>query len=73
MEVEKIEAILKLMQKYNAQKLNIDGLSIEVDTDKNDTMTPEVLKALQDITKTEQASDEEILYNPYAGMEIDNG
>lgn len=71
MELKKLEETLKLMKKYKVQEISYGEMTIKLSDDFESDLSPEARKALENIEKSSDTSDEDILYNPYAGLEVD--
>ena len=68
MDIVKIEAIVDLMRKKGTEEIRFDDLYIKLfpDYNQNDEMSEELKKAIE---KINNANDEEIMLDPYAGLE----
>ena len=68
MEIEQIEKIVDLMRDKCVQELNIEGLHLKLfdDYDSPPEYTDEEISKL---AKANEVSDDEIMLNPYAGLE----
>ncbi len=69
MDLETLEKTFILMRKHKVLELRLDDDYIKLADDFDDTLSPETQKALAQMQKAEQATDEEVLFNPYAGLE----
>lgn len=74
MKIEELEQVFILMKKHDVSSLALDGeiVTIKMRDDYEKEMSPEIKEALEKLEKSENVSDEDILYDPYAGLEINN-
>lgn len=68
MNIESIEAIINLMKKNRVLELEVEGLSLKLDPHFEEEI-PEELKEKINKMMEDDADDEEILMNPYVGLE----
>jgi len=68
MEIHKIEAIIDLMRKKSVEEIRLDDMHIKLFPDYNDDdeVSEDLKKALEKINAT---TDEDIMLDPYAGLE----
>lgn len=67
--IEELEKILKLMKEYKVESLTMDELHLKLFDDFDGNLSPETQAQLNKMKQAEQVSDEEVLFNPYAGLE----
>lgn len=73
-DVSALEAVLKTLKKYGVTEFKNDECFIKLDTDYDATLSPEVAAALESLKKADQVTDEDVLFDPYAGLgENENG
>lgn len=74
MDLQHLEQIFKLMRKHKVQELETENCHIKLFDDFEDqpSLSPEMQKALNKIEEINSVSDEDIMFNPYAGMGEEN-
>lgn len=69
MDVNELEKMLKTLKKYGVTEFKNEDCLIKLDADYDATLSPEVTEALEKLKKSEDVTDEDVLFNPYAGLE----
>ena len=70
-EHDRLEKLLINMKKYKVAELKCRGYHIKMHEHEDD-IPDHVKEKLEELEKSNQVSDDEIMFDPYAGMEMDN-
>lgn len=69
MKICDVKEYCEVMKQYGLAQLEIDGLSLVMGTaGDDDKLSPEAIKSLEAISPDKQPTDEELLFNPMAGL-----
>lgn len=69
MDITELELIINLMREKKVSELKMDALHVKLFDDFEQPELPEKARKILEKLEDEEASDEDILMNPYAGME----
>lgn len=72
MELEQLDKTLEVLRKHKVVEYKNQEIYLKLAEDFSDTLTPEVMEAIEKARAAEEVSDEEVLFDPYAGLEVDD-
>lgn len=73
MELDTLDKTLEVLRKHKVVEYRNQEIYLKLAEDFSDTLTPEQMEAIEKAREAGEVSDDEVLFDPYAGLEVDNG
>ena len=72
MELDQLDKTLEVLRKHKVVEYRNQEIYLKISEDFSDTLTTEATEAIEKARAADEVSDDEVLFDPYAGLEVDD-